>query len=202
VIDLVRHGTPTTMTNPRTWRLILISTLAACDLGKGTETDDEASDETTDTGTSDETTDTGTETSEDSDGPPTPADFEALCEQQADRAGCEAVPTEDYPQEGLTTWCSWWIDVPVELVDGACSFGAAQPRCQMISAAESGCGDISNACESGEAGWSFVEGESVVIGRGETCGDIGGSACDVDAQGMVVEGAPECACLCDPAFPS
>jgi hypothetical protein len=193
------------MTTSRALGVILTATLFACDSGKSTDTGDEADDTVGDTSESDSDSDSdSTETStggpEDSEGPPTPADFQALCEQQTDRAACEAVPGEHYPWEDQTTWCAWWVEVPVELVDDACSFGQTQARCVMNSASEAGCGVIGNACQSTDAGWSRVEGESVVIGRGNLCGDED-DPCVVDAQGVVSQGAPECACLCDPAFP-
>jgi hypothetical protein len=198
------------MRTPTILALTLAATLFACDADKNVDTGDEAGSETSDEssgGTTDEATDsdtTETETStmgpEDSEGPPTPDDFRALCEQQSDRAACEAVPSENYLWEDQAMWCAWWIEVPVELVGDTCNFGELQARCVANAASEVGCLSPSDACGSAEGAWSFVEGGEVIIGRGEICTDSH-PVCNVDARGTVNEGVPECACLCDPGFP-
>jgi hypothetical protein len=135
----------------------------------------------------------------DSDGPPTPADYAALCEMQVDRSACEAVPHEQYPSQ--VTWCAWSVEVPVVLdAGGACGFGQPTAACTFVMAGDLGCASDSVACGSAELGWSRVEGDQLVIGRGDVC-TSGLDVCDVAEDGTVLAGVPECACLCDAGFP-
>jgi hypothetical protein len=177
---------------------LLVLTLA---LACTPKQDDEGADASTGTGDGDGDGDGDGMGPEDSDGPPTPADFAALCEMQVDRAACEAVPTETYPWEDQVTWCTWQIEVPVTLVADACVFGEATATCRMASASEVGCAEPSLACGQPDIGWSRSDGDRLVIGRANLCTSEH-PTCTVADDGTVEAGVPECACLCDPAFPS
>jgi hypothetical protein len=139
----------------------------------------------------------------DSDGPPTAADFAELCTEQLDRDACEAVPSESYANHGLHINCVWWVETPVALEADACVFGPATARCQATTSGDLGCGVPTVGCGVPEIGWSRMDGDQVIIGRASVCYlDSGtGSGCEVSSEGLVLSGAPECACLCDAAFP-
>lgn len=135
----------------------------------------------------------------DSDGPPTAADFAELCTEQLDRATCEAVPNEHYP--GVVSDCVWSVEVEVVLEADACVFGPATASCRVSTSGDLGCAVPTLACGELENGWSRMDGDQVIIGRASTCYVDSGDDCEVSSEGLVVSGAPECACLCDPAFP-
>jgi hypothetical protein len=76
------------------------------------------------------------------------------------------------------------------------------PSCAPSTSGDIGCGGPTVYCGGAiEIGWSRMDGEQVLIGRAGLC-ELGvGSGCEVSSEGLVLNGAPECACLCDPAFP-
>lgn len=194
------------MASSRIRSLALVLLLAGCD--KGNDENADVADSTDSTGDTDSAGDTETETEtggpEDGEGPQTPAEFGMLCMAQTDVAGCDAIPSEHYPWEDQTTWCTWVVEIPVQLEGDVCSFGAAAPSCRMVSASEAGCGgEGENTCGPNPSAWTRMDGDTLLLGHGSgLCneGNLGSSPCTVTAEG-VSEGSPECACLCDPNLP-
>ena len=136
---------------------------------------------------------------EDSEGPPDPEAFAALCAEQQTQGECDAVPSEYYPWEDAATWCYWAVSVPVTLSEGVCEFGEPSGACVGNSASEIGCPGGGGACHDPRTGDAeLVEGQ-VVLTLGDSCAR---GSCQVDGEGNVLSGLPECACFCDPGFPS
>ena len=188
-------------------KLRILALLCALPLLPACETDpgDESADSTEDSGDTSDTEDTGEDTGEDTmgpedgEGPENSEAFAALCAEQATESDCNAIEGEHYPWEDYTAWCSWFVEVPVSYADGVCEFGEATSYCMMEGASEAGCGGGGDQCGVPKVGMVNVEGDETVLVLGGSCET---SQCQVNEQGEVTHGPPECACFCDPAFPS
>ena len=118
--------------------------------------------------------------------------FYAVCAMQQDEESCRSIPTED--NDGAYTTCYWAQSFTVALVDGVCEFGEPSGACRSQSVGDLGCGTMSPVCGGESVGVRFEEGEM-------TLGGCYGSDCVFDGSGELIDGPPECACLCDPAAP-
>lgn len=137
-------------------------------------------------------------------------ELEELCESQTERAGCEGAEGFVDGASGTGSGCVWETQVPVSLGDdGACVFGEATGRCTVDTVSGIGCASGGGvACLEARpdvpsfGGVRQVEG-GVGLVEAEVCIEIPDTQpCDVDADGIALEGsAPECACMCDPAWP-
>jgi hypothetical protein len=165
------------------------------------------------------TEDVGAEASSSSEGPNEPAsssgsegestsgpgitleEFEVMCGSQASQQACEAAATYENLEDGLTAWCTWgaWFDVAIDDA-GVCTFGRLEYECGMAYGGEGGCLDDAPNCGSAEAwGRTTREGDVQLTTFGG-CGPYGDVMC-VFSNDVQLDGPPECACLCDPAFP-
>jgi hypothetical protein len=162
-----------------------LSITAGCDADEGEGTDENAG--------TDEATDTD-------DGMLTEQEFQAVCEQQGSRESCEAVPEQSNDENAEYLWCAWVVEVPAQLDGDTCTFGTPISGCRVAHASEIGCASGSlDACSSAELGWSRMDGDTLLVGRGGLCDFPTTTSCNVSPMGVV--GAPECACLCDSGFP-
>ncbi|WAS94075.1 hypothetical protein [Nannocystis punicea] len=129
------------------------------------------------------------------DGPP--ADAEQQCASQADRASCNGLQLDG----GSCVWVAWF---PTRLVDGTCEFGDPRGQCAFVPCQEEGCAELSPCGPEGFGG-GFIVGENEVVSVGFARWCLGppdpGQACVFDFEQQLLEGPPECACLCDPGFP-
>ncbi len=139
------------------------------------------------------------DTGEDDEGPATPEELEQLCQQQLTRAACEAVPGKDFG-EADSAWCAWMVEVPVQLEGETCGFGEPTGTCVMSLASDIGCDSVETVCGFSSLGWTRMEGDALVLAHANVCSSEG-DPCQLSTEGEVIQGAPECACLCDPALP-
>jgi hypothetical protein len=126
-----------------------------------------------------------------------PADAEQQCASQADPAGCNGLQLDG----GSCVWVAYF---PVRLMDGICAFGDPRGQCAFVRCQEEGCAELSPCGPEGFGG-AFVVGEdeTVSVGFARWCLEppAPGQACVFDFEQQLLEGPPECACLCDPGFP-
>ena len=204
---------------PRNPAAILLVWLIACGPSKGTSTDadtDATSDTassstagvttTTPTTTPAEPTSTGTGTGTSNTTTPdnggcddAPPNADELCAAQTDRTRCNAATAE--VGSGSCLWIPWF---PVRLVEGTCSFGDPRGSCAFIRCQSEGCATLSPCNSEGFGGAFMTDSEGkVTIGFADWClsPPAPAQACIFDTDQQLLEGPPECACLCDPAFP-
>lgn len=121
------------------------------------------------------------------------------CAALADRASCNGAPLD--PAVGRCMWVAWHT---TRLVDGTCSFGPPRGECQFVGCQSEGC-KAQMACGTPDLAGAYRVGmdDNVSIALASWCLDppLPALPCEFDAEGQLVEGAPECACLCDPSFP-
>ncbi len=134
---------------------------------------------------------------------PTREEVRAMCEVQTTPEDCAAVPTQDYNEIGESAWCAWVVEIPVALEGDVCSFGEPTAGCQLVSAGDPGCyAPTDSTCgPASDYQWSRSEAGMTVLGYADNLCSPNGNACTVTPEG-VVEGGPECACLCEPGLPS
>lgn len=192
---------------------ILLASLLACGPSKGTTTDDTDATDTTDTAAASTTiptpptttgeptstsTTTGTSTADPNTCDIAPPEAAQTCAAQTDRARCNAA-TGDFAG-GNCLWIPWF---PVRLVEGTCTFGDPRGSCAFIECHSEGCTEIL-PCNGmfGSAFMKDAEGK-VTIASADWClaPPAPAQPCIFDTDQNLLEGPPECACLCDPAFP-
>jgi hypothetical protein len=125
--------------------------------------------------------------------PDIPPDTAEMCAAQTDRASCNGLDLGDV---GSCYWVAW---TPVRLIDGECSFGDPRGACLFRPCVIGDCATPGILCSpSGGPGGFIPNDQGVSIGLGDWCDAPPDPAmsCEVDEQGMVLQGAPECACLC------
>ncbi len=112
------------------------------------------------------------------------------CQSELDRAGCNAIPSYENSDVGLTHYCSWEGWVPVSLDGEMCIFGKPSGTCVLESVSDPGCA----------GGRAYrTAGGSIELATDETC--FPNTACDIDWEsGEVYDGPPECACLVSPEY--
>lgn len=201
---------------PRTlWLLVLAACgpTAPSDTDTATTTGTTATTGTTDPPTSDTTnnpdpattttittttTDASTTSSSTTDAPiacnKPPPNTPGLCTSQTDRAACNNVALD--PTLGRCYWVAW---TSVRLVDGACSFGDPRGAC-LFQACDLACDSPAIACRpDGGPGGFIPTDKGVNIGLGQWCAAPPDPAmsCEVDENGAVQQGPPECTCLCE-----
>jgi hypothetical protein len=174
------------------------SIASACDKGGGT---DENAGTEANSGTDEFVEETGTDT----DGTMLSGEeFKALCEQQTSSEACDAVPGYTNPDSDSSAWCAWIVEVPAQLDGDTCIFGTPIRECRVVSGngGDIGCfGGSLGVCSIEDLGWSRMDGDTLLIGRGRICEvPITLMPCSVSPLSGVM-GEPECACLCDPNFP-
>jgi hypothetical protein len=197
----------------------LVALLCACGPGKGGSTDTTDTTDTTSASTSSPTTTTTTTpptttaptTSSGTDGASEATtavnglcidgsdEPDGVCAGLSDRARCNAAQVD--PAVGGCLWIPWF---PVRLVDGVCTFGDPRGTCEFIPCSEEGCATLSPCNSEGFGGAFLIDGEGkVTLGFADWClaPPAPAQACIFDGQGQLLEGPPECACLCDPTFP-
>ncbi len=127
-----------------------------------------------------------------------------MCEAQTTPEGCAAVPGQNYANSDESAWCAWVVEVPVTLEGDVCSFGEPMSRCQLTTGGDPGCySPTDSTCgPTSEFQWSRPEDDSTfVLGYANEICSPPGTLCTVTPEG-VLEGGPECACLCQPDFPT
>ena len=118
-----------------------------------------------------------------------------VCPEQTSREDCEAVP-----QDG-NDHCYWESWVPVEIIDASCVFSEpTEGACRHESMPGEFCGTrvdcIGTVGRSRDGNSGTTE-----LSAQDVCVAVSGEHCMLGSDGAVVTGVPECACLCDPAFP-
>lgn len=132
---------------------------------------------------------------------PDPAEFAELCRAQADPTACAAVPAAGTEP---IYWCAWYSRVSASLDDeGNCVLGPLTGSCDIEEAYESGCAGPTSACGvEGFTGYEVDEaGRVTLVHHVDGCFPGGDSGCDVDEQGTVLTGPPECTCHCEAEYP-
>lgn len=126
-----------------------------------------------------------------------PPDAEQQCASQADRASCNGLALDG----GSCVWIAWF---PVRLMDDLCGFGDPRGQCAFVPCSEEGCA-AQSPCGPEGFGGGFIVGENDVVSVGFANWCLGppapAQACIFDFEAQLIEGPPECACLCDPGFP-
>lgn len=128
----------------------------------------------------------------------TPPGTAEQCAMETDELGCISW------ELGGSGHCVWIPYFPVRLMDGVCSFGDPRGQCAFVPCSEEGCATLSPCGPEGFGG-AFIIGEDDVVSVGFANWCLNppgpGQACIFDFEGELLEGPPECACLCDPGFP-
>lgn len=125
-----------------------------------------------------------------------PPGVEEQCASETDLLSCISW---ELPGGG----CVWIPYFPVRLVDDMCMFGEPQGQCAFVPCSEAGCATLSPCGPEGFGG-AFIVGEDDVVSVGFANWCLAppepGQPCIFDFEGQLIEGPPECACLCDPVF--
>lgn len=128
-----------------------------------------------------------------------PAEIEQTCTSQTDRVGCNAAELD--ATMGRCLWIPWF---PTRVMDGMCSFGDPRGQCAFVRCQEEGCAQLSPCGPEGFGG-AFITGQDGVVSVGFADWCLGPPApaqpCLFDFEGELIEGPPECACLCSADFP-
>ena len=125
-----------------------------------------------------------------------------MCSAIDDEATCESTRnSEFFDERGIGLACNWETWVPVTIVDGECSFGEVQAGCVFESYGSDGC-----------ASWGTCDGDGLYAGVRD--GEDGTLELGTSPQGWCTgpwfescgsdpesESPPECACVCDDAWP-
>lgn len=124
---------------------------------------------------------------------PTLDELQATCAAQQSANECAAVERVDYPEMEQSAACVWINEMPVTLVDGACSVGELVERCQLSVAGDPGCySPTESSCGPGGFTWA---GDGMLGWAAEICVPPA-ELCTITAEG-VQSGPPECACFCE-----
>ncbi len=123
----------------------------------------------------------------------------ATCRGAADEASCTAAGDAQLPCFA----CVWtdWVPTSVD-ADGVCSYGPIAGTCvaERIDGVD-GCIEVLSPC-TGDDIVHRTEGGGVQLLVAPYCVPPVETRCELDADGSVRAGPPECACACDdPAFP-
>ena len=130
---------------------------------------------------------------------PTPEEYLQIC-TDALETGCDQVPTYYDSENDLMMWCVERTWVPAAVGDdGSCELGDVVTACAMFSSPEAGCADTPT-CEEGAL--PYRQGaDGIEVGYGSGCTEHGIETWCIHADGELVDGPPECLCVCDEAFP-
>lgn len=118
----------------------------------------------------------------------------AVCAMQLDEASCRAIPPED--NDGAYSSCYWEQSFALALVDGVCEFGELSGTCRIQTVGDLGCASSGLVCGEADVAVRYEDGEMTV-------GGCYASDCQFDdsENGVLLDGPPECECLCDPGAP-
>lgn len=122
-----------------------------------------------------------------------PPPISVVCDMQQDEESCNGIPPQDN-DDGPVASCYWHRSFAVTLVDGACEFGELSEGCRSQAMGDSSCPAVGPVCGGEQVSVRFWDGEMVL-------GMCRASDCVFDDNGELVDGPPECACLCDPGVP-
>lgn len=124
-------------------------------------------------------------------------EVEALCAVAATRAECESVAMGGSGTD--LSWCTWerWRTATID-AGGTCTLGPIEESCGFQRGGDA-CATYSlSSC--GAVTGSVGAWDGTRVGFAEGWCTAPGESCSVD-DGVVAEGPPECACLCDPSWP-